>query len=198
MKFRRLAAYLFDILIISLISSFFFSIVFSKQAEEYSKQSQEYIKEIYKTGSGIENEDILDETYYHMQKNGQTLNIINVSVQILYFIFLQYYLNGQTIGKKILKLRVVQEGEKKLVAGLFVLRGLILYGLPIKVIDLICLMNLNMKNYYTVSSILNRIYMVIIFAVMGTIIFREDERGIHDLICKTKVVSTKKKVIEEK
>ena len=198
MKFRRLAAYLFDVIIISLISSLLFTIVFNKEAEEYTKKSQEYIEEIKNTGSGIEKDEFLEDIYYKMQKSGQTFMIINVSTQILYFIFLQYFLNGQTIGKKILKLRVKQEGEKKLEAGLFVLRGLILYSLPIKVIDLICLMNLNMKNYYNVSGILNRINMIIIFAIMGTIIFREDERGLHDLLAKTRVVSTKKELKEEK
>ena len=55
-----------------------------------------------------------------------------------------------------------------------------------------------MKNYYNVSGILNRINMIIIFAIMGTIIFREDERGLHDLLAKTRVVSTKKELKEEK
>ncbi len=197
MKFRRLAAYLFDIIIISMLSSLLFTSLFNKQAEEYTKNSQEYIKDIMNTGSGIEEDEYLTEVYYNMQKNGQTLTLINVSIQIVYFIFLQYFLNGQTLGKKLLKLRVVQVGEKKLEAGLFVLRCLILYTIPIKIIDLICLMKLEMKNYYNVSSILSRINIVIVIAIMGTIIFREDERGLHDIIAKTKVVSTKKKIKEE-
>lgn len=197
MKFKRLAAYLFDVIIISIISSLIFTTVFKQESEEYTKNSQEYIQSIMNTGSGIEEDDYLEETYYKMQKNGQTYTVISVSIQILYFIFLQFFLNGQTIGKKLLKLRVVQEGAKKLDAGLFVLRCLILYSIPIKIIDLICLMNLNMKSYFNVSSILNKINMVIIIAIMGTIIFREDERGLHDIIAKTKVVSTKKKIKEE-
>ena len=199
MKLKRLTAYIIDMIIVVIISSMLFTTIYPKRAEENTEIAQEILESFKRLGSSEEKVDSeLQELSYRMEKVTQPLTIIQISVTIIYFIFLQYFMNGQTLGKKALKIRVKQEKEKKLIPSLFVLRETILLLIPTKIIQIICLMELKMTNYYRVSSIIQNINLIVYLAIIGTIIFREDERGLHDLIGKTKVVkTTKKKEIEE-
>ena len=194
MKFKRLSAYIIDIIIISFISSLLFSTFCPKRAEENTKVLQEMLISIKTLGSSeASTDDELQELSYKLEKTTQPLTIIQISVTIVYFIFLQYFMNGQTIGKRLFKIRIKQENEKKLVPSLFVLREVILLVIPTKIIQIICLMQMKMNNYLKVSSLIQNIHFIIYLAIIGTIIFREDEKGLHDIIAKTKVIPTKKK-----
>ncbi len=196
MKLKRFSAYIIDIIIISFISSFIFTIAFKDKIEDYSNTSQEYMKKITKKEELNEKE--LNDIGYKFSKSTQTLTIITISTQIVYAIFLQYFLNGQTLGKKIMKIRIVSEKEKKLNPSLFVLRESIFYLIPLKIIDIICLMVLKKTYYLSVTGIINDINSIIYIAIIGTIIFRKDERGLHEIISKTKVIEDKKNAVKEK
>ena len=199
MIIKRMIAYLFDILFVAILSSLIFSFTFKNSSEEYQKTIEEYLSSVSKLGSAdkIKDED-LRKIAYKYAKSTQTLEIISVSTTIIYFVFLQYFMNGQTLGKRILKIQVAQIKSKSLNPNMFILRETVLLALPLKIIDVICLINLNMNNYFKASNIINDLNTIIIIIIMGTIIFRKDNRGLHELISNTKVIDCKKQIEEEK
>ena len=51
---------------------------------------------------------------YNLAKAGTTSTVLVVSLEIIYFIFFQYFMNGQTIGKRLLRIQIVPDKGEKL------------------------------------------------------------------------------------
>ncbi len=199
MKLKRLSAYLIDILLIYFIANTIFMVVFKDEYSRFAKSSEEYIATIQKVAEKTKDtksiETIAEETKelnYNYLKLGTTSTILTLSIQIIYFVFAQYFNNGQTLGKKILKIRIKQIGEERLNAGLFVLRESLLFVLPIKIIDLVCLLTTKMNTYLTINALTSNIETLVTLAIIGFMLFRNDGRGLHEIISRTEVVPVKK------
>ena len=99
-------------------------------------------------------------------------------------------MNGQTIGKRIMKIRVVKNEDGTLSMNDMLIRGLINnYILANILIAIFVLINRN--TYVYGSSIVQIIQYAILIASIFMIIIRKDGRSVADLICGTKVVSLK-------
>ena len=82
--------------------------------------------------------DKYSKLLYNYQKENVLQSGISAALTIAYYVVFQYMNKGQTIGKKLFKIRVKQDDEEKLNAGLFVLREAVLFVIPIQIIDIIC------------------------------------------------------------
>lgn len=196
MKYKRLIAYILDMLIIYIISSLIFMIVFRNDYQKYTEATEDYINSITNIAKETKNRnkmvDNVNEISYNYIKLGTTQTIFVITTEIIYFIFIQFFLNGQTLGKKLLKIKIVPLEGEKLDAGLFVLREIVLLVIPIRVIDLIALLTTGMNTYLKINNLTSNLNSIISILIIGTILFRQDERGIHDLISKTKVIRVEK------
>lgn len=135
-------------------------------------------------------DDIAKDYVYILNKEGIYNSIITLVCTLLYFGVIQYFLKGQTIGKKLLKLKVVSSSDKKINILNYLLRSLIVNDVFLNTIGLIFLVFAS-KNIYqqatnTLQVLVSTIEAIIIFLVLT----REDGRGLHDLLCHTKVIST--------
>lgn len=196
MKYKRLIAYILDMLIIYIISSFIFMIVFRNDYQKYTEATEDYFNNITNIAKETKDRnkmvDNVNEISYNYIKLGTTQTIFVITTEIIYFIFIQFFLNGQTLGKKLLKIKIVPLEGEKLEAGLFVLREIVLLVIPIRVIDLIALLTTGMNTYLKINNLTSNLNSIISILIIGTILFRQDERGIHDLISKTKVIRVEK------
>lgn len=196
MKYKRLIAYILDMLIIYIISSLIFMIVFRNDYQKYTEATEDYINSITNIAKETKDRnkmvDNVNEISYNYIKLGTTQTIFVITTEIIYFIFIQFFLNGQTLGKKLLKIKIVPLEGEKLEAGLFVLREIVLLVIPIRVIDLIALLTTGMNTYLKINNLTSNLNSIISILIIGTILFRQDERGIHDLISKTKVIRVEK------
>lgn len=192
---KRIGAYLVDMFIISFFVYLVCLLPFFNNfnIEKYSKLSTEYI-EIFSTGGSSDvNEKELVDASYDLTKAGVEISIVTLAISFLYFGVGQFLLNGQTLGKKLLKIKVVPINGNKLKPGLFILREVILHSFLFNLVDIMILL-LGSKNFYlNINSILSNINLVISFLVFGFMIFREDQRGLHDIIGGTKVINIKNK-----
>lgn len=192
MKIKRLAAYIIDFFIIYIIAALIYSLpVFENSYNAYQEATQEYVDYVVNIGSGEIDYDTETEYLYDMSRHAQPLTIINCGLIILYFGIYAYIANGQTIGKKIMKIKVVSTDGNKLNPNLFMLREIILTNLLPKIASIIALALLSKSNWILAENIIGYIQNTITFLIIGFMIFRDDERGLHDVICKTNVVSTK-------
>ena len=195
MKYKRLIAYILDMLIIYIISSLIFMIVFRNDYQKYTEATEDYFNNITNIAKETKDRnkmvDNVNEISYNYIKLGTTQTIFVITTEI-YFIFIQFFLNGQTLGQKLLKIKIVPLEGEKLEAGLFVLREIVLLVIPIRVIDLIALLTTGMNTYLKINNLTSNLNSIISILIIGTILFRQDERGIHDLISKTKVIRVEK------
>lgn len=193
MKLKRITAYILDILFVYFIAAALFMLpIFKNDYKNYMDTTTEYIEYIATLGSGEADRDIELDYVYSISKSSQPLSIITCGLLFLYFGVFAYILKSQTLGKKIMKLKVVPDKGKNLDVNLFMIRAIILTNLLPKIASIIVLTKLSPTNWLIAENIISEISNIITFLILGFMIFRDDERGLHDLICKTKVVESNK------
>lgn len=143
--------------------------------------------------------DITAKDYiYLLNKDGVLNSIITIVCTILYFGVLQYVLKGQTIGKKLFKLKVVSASDKKITILNYLLRSLIVNDVLLNTITVIFLLVSTQKVYTSANGIIGTIISVIEAIIIFLVLTREDQRGIHDLLFNTKVISIENPIEEPK
>jgi len=123
--------------------------------------------------------------------------ILNISAFILYFIVFQYYNKGQTVGKKLLKIRTTRVDGKELQMNDLALRSLIIHSILVDMTLLAITLFANKEIYFYSSNILEVVQSILLIVALVMVIFRKDGRGLHDLIGNTIVVmdNTKKELV---
>lgn len=194
MKIKRIFAYIIDLFIVAVIASAIFTMpIFKSESQNYTKYYEEYIDILSNSRLSTISENKQIETLYNMNKSSQSLYIINVGLIIIYFGVISYILKGKTIGKKIMNIQIVPEKGKELNPNLFMLRQMLVTNLIPKILSILSLIFLNGSTWYTANNIIGYLNYISYLFMLGFLIFREDERGLHDLIGKTKVISIPKK-----
>lgn len=135
-------------------------------------------------------DDIAKDYVYILNKEGIYNSIITLVCTLLYFGVIQYFLKGQTIGKKLLKLKVVSSSDKKINILNYLLRSLIVNDVFLNTIGLIFLAFASKNIYQQATNTLQVLVSIIEAIIIFLVLTREDGRGLHDLLCHTKVIST--------
>lgn len=135
-------------------------------------------------------DDIAKDYVYILNKEGIYNSIITLVCTLLYFGVIQYFLKGQTIGKKLLKLKVVSSSDKKINILNYLLRSLIVNDVFLNTIGLIFLVFASKNIYQQATNTLQVLVSIIEAIIIFLVLTREDGRGLHDLLCHTKVIST--------
>lgn len=200
---KRVLAFILDMLIVTVVVSAittWTNIDFYK--EKYEETYSEYM-ELVDELEGNEDavsifEDRIIELNYDVYKYQVINSAISIAVIILYFVVLQQYLNGQTIGKKILNLQVVSNDDgKKVSAFNYFIRVLILNNVIFTLLSMIAVYIIKGKEFYYFIYILSLLQSVVYMANVLMVIFRRDGRGIHDMLAGTKVIDLKAVDVEE-
>lgn len=184
---KRIGAYLIDFLIVTLIISII-TIKFTT--------NNKILVELKGLVDSVNNNEITVEEYsnkmlnlnYEYKKNTISLTIVNVLVNFSYFIIFSTLNKGQTLGKKIFKIKVVnKEGKNPSIINMAI-RSIFLYGILVGVVSIIGVNVFNAKtfNYVdTAFSYINNIFAIICFFMIAK---RKDGRGLHDIMAGTSVI----------
>ena len=212
---KRFVAYAIDILIVSMISSLITSNTlinkdFKKYMDTYEKYEEivdKYEDDKEALNDALEYEAITDDEYdikleelnetfdkdnvnynYKLIKLSIVSTIVSILVILLYFVVIQYYFNGQTVGKKIMKLRVVSNSSKKLNILNYLIRSLILNSVLINTLSIIMVFALSKNNYLIYNEIIYVVNYIIEMAIIFMMGFNKDNRGLQDYVANTKVI----------
>lgn len=186
--FKRILAFLFDYFIISLALSII-TIGFNFNNNGYSKDLNKIVND-YKNGEITSSEytkQILD-LEFDVQKDNLPINGVSCALFIGYFIIFGYLNNGQTIGKKIFKIKVVNKKEENVSFWNMLIRSLFLYGILSTLYSIICVLffDINVFNYgYKIIGTAESLFL---FISLLMVMYRTDGRGLHDLIGGTIVI----------
>ena len=186
---KRLLAYILDTLIISIVASLI--IVFIPMEEVDTKDANNTM-ESYLEGEITANEYIkeVSTVNYELEQSRIPSYIVSLSLMFIYFVIVQYKLGGQTVGKKILNIKV-ESTKGKLNVNQLIFRSLIIIYIAFNMLNLVSIFVFKNATFSTVSGVLNmaNVALILICAVM--VIANKDKRGLHDMIAKTKVVELK-------
>lgn len=189
-KFKeRALAYIIDMIIVSLV--FGVITVFFTTSSNYQKLSEELDTV---TNDFIDQKIDIDTYIYKqadishdMDKEIIMFNVLNGFLLVGYFVILPYYYNGQTIGKKLMKIKIVSKSGE-LTLNQLLIRALIIDGIGSLVIMLSLVYILNGYSYFIVNSLLNVVETILTIISIVFIIRKENHRGIHDLLSGTEVI----------
>ena len=213
---KRVMAYIIDVLIFSIVLTPIINwSVINPYIDEYTENYSEYTELVEQANAGEidtetdEYKDKIVDLNYNINKYKVISSSISVVGFLLYFAVLQWALKGQTIGKKIMKIRVVANKEdKKLNVGNYILRSLILNNIIFSIILIIGVYIFKAPGYYTLSMVVSYLQLLVMSLIMLMVVLRKDYRGLHDFVAGTKVIdlavpvqdetSLEKEEVEEK
>ena len=194
---KRILAYLIDVVIVLLASSMLSSIsylnpqleTYNKYYDEYSEKTKDYLD---KKTADDEYLQITNDYSYKLERNSVYSSIISVVTILLYFGVFQKYNNGQTLGKKLLNIRV----KGNLNVFKYLLRTAIIYNVFINVAKIILIVALDQNQYLIANKYLYALALVVEVTTIVMIMLRKDHKGLHDLIVGSEVIEENKKVVE--
>ena len=188
--FRRIEAFLLDVLILA-IALEMLSLVFPTNnnvtklnkefntiTDNYLNGDLEYSKFIHEAGN-IE---------YLVDREQIFYNVMNVILVIIFFVFIPFLNNGSTLGKKVMKLKIVDKEGNKPSMNVLIIRSLIFNSLGYLLITLAAIFIVKDYNYFILTIILSIIELLLVIISIFMILYRSDKRGVHDFIAGTKVV----------
>lgn len=187
---KRACAYIIDLILVLIISSLFASIeALNPNQEKYEDTYDQYKTIISKTSdiNSLNNEQIVNITY-DMSKYGISVSIINLVITFLYFVVFQYLNNGKTLGKTLMKIKVVSKDGKKIKFSQVLVRSLIINSILSSFILIMILLLCSKSIYLSSSKYIQFIDMTLVFVSIIMILFRVDGCGLHDIIARTEVV----------
>lgn len=189
---KRFFAYIVDFIVLELIISFV--TMFIPLSTSYTNLSNQLVD--------ISNNFLLGDvsftTYfnqfyslsYSMDKEMFLISLVGIVISILYFVVYPLYNNGQSIGKKIMKIRIVDDnGDVN--ANAMIFRYLLMYGIGVSIINL-CLICFVSDFYYMIFSlILSFLQFLVVIISIFMVLYRSDFKSLPDLIAGTKVIEVK-------
>lgn len=186
---QRLCAYIIDAIIVTLCASLIAGpFINSSSVEKIDNQLQE-------VATKLQNGEINYTTYMNevavlgleSGKQNGLLTIVTILLEIIYYTVFQLYNSGQTIGKKLLKIKVVSNNGN-LTMNQLVIRSLLVNSILLSMISLVIITFINdpMQYLYVQGSFEGVQYMFIIITTL-MIMFRKDHLSLHDLITNTRV-----------
>ena len=125
---------------------------------------------------------------YELTKRKLPANIATVVVFIGYYVIFAYFNKGQTLGKKICKIKVVNiDGDKPNIWNMLI-RSLFIYGIITSLYSVISINFLNMKDFNYSVSVVSVVESMILIICTLMMLYKKDGRGLHDIIAKTNVI----------
>ena len=157
MLLKRIGAYVIDMVIILLVARLIGSVLPNQdKISEISVESQNVVEEF---SQAVNSEDSvalkeanekMNSLNYQLSKASIFNDLVLIGLYFLYFIVFQRYNNGQTLGKKMMKIEVVDEDDvvsfKKLL-----IRGVILYAMAFSLIDILLVIIFKESMYITLK-----------------------------------------------
>ena len=201
--FKRIGAYVLDILIVSLFVSLLSYVPFLNPSRDaYSEKYNELVNLQEQYSSSEIRLDEYNQAFepiaYEIYRYNTYYVIIDLVCTLLYFGVLQFFCKGQTIGKKLFQIRVVSNDERPLTLVNFILRTVVLSNMIISV-ALQCIVHfMDVDHYYMVYENVNLVGSIILYIILFMIVVRADGRGLHDFVANTKVVLDDPQIKEEK
>lgn len=208
--YRRISAFLIDIFLVTFVSTIFSSISYVNPFIGNYKVAYDEYREIYKSESEsvLTNPTIKNVVDYSNKMSKQIYkidysmlfnNIYYLVFSFLYFVLFAYFTNGQTLGKKLFKLRVVrQDGEKVKLSNLmlrtFLSGSSIFMGVNIIVVIQLLLLMISQNQVYFYAILFSSMISYVIEIIGLVLLFSKEHRSLDDIIASTKVIDEVKYV----
>lgn len=184
--FKRLGAFILDyfiiIFIVLLITMGFDSNKTTDLTNKMSQLANDY------QGGEITIDEYKEKINYELQKSNVTTNIVSVTLYIGYFVVFATLNKGQTLGKKLLKIKVVNKDGNKPSIWNMLLRSLFIYNIISALFSIIFVNLLSVNTFTYIYTIVGYVEFFVIIVSFFMVTYKKDGRGLHDMIAGTSVI----------
>ena len=188
---KRFIAYLIDAFLISMVAGLLsFPFVDTSNDEKLQKEltglTEKAIQEEISVQTYLTE---FSSLYYNISRNQGVVVFISLFLEILYFVVYPFYHDGQTLGKKVSKIKVVaNDGE--LTMNTLIARSFLIDSILLHLISLIGITFLTIPmNFLYVVGTFELIQSVFLFITVIMVMYSKEKRGIHDYLTNTSVIN---------
>lgn len=192
--FKRMGAFVIDYFIVLVIVSLITMGFNTNKNNDLNNQRNQLISDYHNEKITID--EYNDENYkliYELQKENMTVNIVTITLYIGYFVVFATLNKGQTLGKKLLKIRVVNKNNDKPSIWNMLVRSLFIYNIISILFSTVAVNFLNINTFTYIYTALGYIECFVIIISFFMVIYKKDGRGLHDMMAGTNVIEEVKK-----
>ena len=185
----RLVAYIIDFIIVSLIANIIIQGFTTKKIEKLNNELESTITE-YTKGELQVNEYIkkTNNLTYKIEKESMPINIVYIVIYIGYFIIFQFLNKGQTVGKKLMKIKVLNKDEKNVSLTGIIIRALFINQILSNLLLILIVAFLPKTAFFSTYYLIVGIQYLFLIITSIMMLYTKDKLALQDLMSKTIVV----------
>ena len=178
---ERFMAFVIDLLLVYLIASFVsYPFINEEKTEKLNHESMELVEKFTDNKIGME-DFTLDyiNLYYRISRNSGITSLIIIFVEVCYYVVYQTYRSGQTLGKRLMKIRVVSDNGD-LTMNQMIFRSFLANSLLIDIFIFIFMLFSSKYVFFYSSALLEFLQYLMIFISVIMIAYTQDGCALHD------------------
>lgn len=187
---QRVLAFLIDLFILSIITSLITMFIPINDTATKLYEEQNRVLEGYVDGS-VSMEEYVNQMVdlgYDISRQTVIVSIVTIVISLLYYVVYPCYNNGQTLGKKLMKIKIKKTNDTELSMNDLLIRSMINNSILVNIINVILVLFLSKNLYLSTSSLVSFIQYLVLIISLIMIAFTKNAQGLHDKVCKTEVV----------
>lgn len=187
---QRVLAFLIDLVLLSFITSLITMFVPVNDTTTKLYEEQNRVLEGYVDGT-VSMEEYVNQMVdlgYDISKQTVIVSIVSIVVSLLYYVVYPCYNNGQTFGKKLMKIKIKKTDDTELTMNDLLIRSMINNSILVNIITIALVLFLNKDLYLSTSSLISGIQYLVLIISLIMIAFTKNAQGLHDKAAKTEVV----------
>lgn len=187
---QRVLAFLIDLFILSIITSLITMFIPINDTATKLYEEQNRVLEGYVEGT-VPMEEYVNQMIdlgYDISKQTVIISIVSIVISLLYYVVYPCYNNGQTFGKKLMKIKIKKTNDKELSMNDLLIRSMINNSVLVSIINVILVLFLSKDLYLGTSSLVGVIQYIVLIISLIMIAFTKNAQGLHDKVVHTEVV----------
>lgn len=187
---QRVLAFLIDLFILSIITSLITMFIPINDTAIKLYEEQNRVLEGYVEGT-VPMEEYVNQMIdlgYDISKQTVIISIVSIVISLLYYVVYPCYNNGQTFGKKLMKIKIKKTNDKELSMNDLLIRSMINNSVLVSIINVILVLFLSKDLYLSTSSLVGVIQYIVLIISLIMIAFTKNAQGLHDKVVHTEVV----------
>ena len=187
---QRVLAFLIDLVLLSMITSLITMFIPMNDTATKLYEEQNRVLEDYVEGT-VSMEEYVNQMVdlgYDISKQTVIISIVGVVISLLYYVVYPCYNNGQTFGKKLMKIKIKKTNDKELSMNDLLIRSMINNSILVNIITIALVLFLSKDLYLSMSSLLSSVQSLVLIISLIMIAFTKNAQGLHDKVVHTEVV----------
>ena len=187
---QRILAFLLDAVIVFVLTFFISFFIPINDTTQKLYEEENRILEDYVDGTSSMEDYVnqLVDIEYDISKQTVISSIVAIVISLIYYVVYPCYNEGQTLGKKLMKIRIKKLNNEDLSMNDLLIRAMINNSILVNIVLVVLVLFLSKDLYLGSSSMLTLVQYVVLAISLFMVAFTRNGQGLHDKVVHTIVV----------